>query len=177
MRNLIFCCLFLAIILVSCRQEQSGKGVITTATLKGPSAMAMMKMIGGQTGGGQCMPTRFIIRNEPSQVRTMMMEGSVDFAVLPSTMGALLYNKTHGYVLAAVPVWGTLYLFGSDTTIREWQDLKGKKISLMGRGMTPDIMFRYLARRHGLDPDKDMILDYSFPTHIELANAIAAGIA
>ncbi len=47
----------------------------------------------------------------------------------------------------------------------------------MARGMTPDIMFRYLAERNGLDPDKDMTLDYSFPTHIELANAIAAGIA
>jgi NitT/TauT family transport system substrate-binding protein len=42
--------------------------------------------------------------------------------------------------------------------------------------MTPDIMFRYLAQRNGLDPDKDMELDYSFPTHIELANAVSAGI-
>ncbi len=42
--------------------------------------------------------------------------------------------------------------------------------------MTPDIMFRFLAERNGLDPDKDIELDYSFPTHIELANAVSAGI-
>ena len=46
----------------------------------------------------------------------------------------------------------------------------------MARGMTPDIMFRFLAERNGLNPDKDIELDYSFPTHIELANAVSAGI-
>ncbi|MFW5645288.1 MAG: ABC transporter substrate-binding protein, partial [Bacteroidota bacterium] len=99
------------------------------------------------------------------------------FAVLPSTLGALVYNKTGNYILAGIPVWGTLYLFGSDTSITTWEDLKGKKVSLMGRGMTPDIMFRFLAEQNGLNPDRDMELDYSFPTHIELANAIAAGVS
>jgi NitT/TauT family transport system substrate-binding protein len=47
----------------------------------------------------------------------------------------------------------------------------------MGKGMTPDVMFRFLAKENGLDPDKDIITDYSFPTHIELANAIAAGVS
>ena len=139
--------------------------------------MAMIKMIDDRPAPDSIYNTSFMIRNEPGQVRSLIMEGSVDFAVLPSTMGALLYNKTHSYILAAVPVWGTLYLFGSDSTIKTWQDLKGKKVCLMARGMTPDIMFRFLAEQNGLDPDKDIIADYSFPTHIELANAIAAGIA
>ena len=167
----------LLFILSSCRSKSGENHIITTATLKGPSAMAMIKMIDGRPSPDNSWSTQFIIRNEPDLVMAMIMEGSVDFAVLPSTMGALLYNKTHEYILAAVPVWGTLYLFGTDTTIRTWKDLKGKKVSLMARGMTPDIMFRYLAERNGLDPGKDMTLDYSFPTHIELANAIAAGIS
>jgi NitT/TauT family transport system substrate-binding protein len=47
----------------------------------------------------------------------------------------------------------------------------------MAKGMTPDVLFRYLLQKNGVSPDKDVILDYSFPTHIELANAIAAGRA
>jgi NitT/TauT family transport system substrate-binding protein len=47
----------------------------------------------------------------------------------------------------------------------------------MARGMTPDVLFRYLLQKNSLVPDKDITLDYSFPTHIDLANAIAAGQA
>ena len=139
--------------------------------------MAMIRMIDDKPFLQGDTPSEFIIRNEPNQVKTMIMEGSVDFAVIPSTMAALLYNNEIPYILAAIPVWGSLYLFGNDTSIHNWADLKGKKVSLMARGMTPDIMFRYLAINNGIDPDKDIELDYSFPNHIELANAIAAGVS
>lgn len=47
----------------------------------------------------------------------------------------------------------------------------------MARGMTPDVLFQYLLEKNGLDPQQDITLDYSFPTHIDLANAVAAGRA
>ncbi len=176
MKNLILLTTCMLFCLISCKQVIVENHNILTATLRGPSAMAMIRMIDDMPMFEDTDSFSFVIRNEPAQVRAMVIDGTVDFAVLPSTMAALLYNKTHEYYLAAVPVWGTLYLFGSDPEIHTWEDLKGKKVSMMARGMTPDIMFRYLARQHGLDPDKDILLDYSFPTHIELANAIAAGI-
>jgi len=58
-----------------------------------------------------------------------MLEGIADFAMIPSTMAALIYNKDRSYILCSIPVWGTLYLFGSDTSIHSWDDLKTKKIS------------------------------------------------
>ncbi|MCF8359500.1 MAG: ABC transporter substrate-binding protein [Prolixibacteraceae bacterium] len=117
------------------------------------------------------------ILNEPIMVRKMMLEGTADFAILPGTMSAITYNKGLDYKLIAVPVWGTLYLFGSDSTIHDWADLKGKRIHLMARGMTPDVLFRYLLTKNGIDPETNVTLDYSFPTHIDLAHAIAAGQA
>ena len=172
--------IYLIILLVllkvtSCNFSREESEVITTATLKGPSAMAMIKMIEEKPILNGELKTEFKISNEPDQVRAMVMNGDVDFAVLPSTMAALLYNKEQPYILAAIPVWGTLYLFGTDTALHSWEDLKGKKISLMGRGMTPDVLFRFLATKNGLDPDKDLQLNYSFPGHIELANAIISG--
>ncbi len=162
----------------SCKNiDTPEKYKFTTATLKGPSAMSMIRMIDRpDTLAGEFL-TEFEIKNEPTQVRMLILNEKVDFAVVPSTMGALLYNKTGKYILAAVPVWGTLYLFGSDTTIGKWSDLQGKTVSLMAKGMTPDIMFRYLAEKNGIDPGKDIKLDYSFPSHIELSNAIAAGLS
>ena len=121
--------------------------------------------------------TSFILKNEPGQIRDLMFREAVDIAVLPTTMAALLYNKGLPYILAAIPVWGTLYLYGSDSDISSWEDLKGKTVSLMGKGMTPDVLFRFLAKENGLEPEIDFFTDYSFPTHIELANAIAAGVS
>ncbi len=139
--------------------------------------MGMVHMIENPPLFTDSLPSRIMIKNEPAQVRALMLEKRVDFAILPSTMAALLYNRNQDYIFAAVPVWGTLYLFGTDSTVHNWKDLKGKTVNLIARGMTPDIMFRYLARINGLDPEVDLNLDYSFPTHIELANAVKSGIA
>ncbi len=139
--------------------------------------MAMIQMIENKPALGADFKTTFEIKNEPNQVKTMIMQGTPDFAVVPTTMAALLYNKGQEYILVAIPVWGTLYLFGSDSTIHSWDDLKGKRVSLMAKGNTPDVLFRFLAKANGIDPEKDILLDYSFPGHIELANAIASEIS
>jgi len=162
-------------LVISCQQETPDE-IIQIATLKGPSAMGMIKMIDSLS---QCKNAdiNITIYNEPIQVRKLMLNKEVSLAILPTTMGAILYNKGVSYQLAAIPVWGTLYLFGTDTSITQWSDLKGKRIYLMAKGMTPDVLFRHLLIQNGIDPEKDVMLDYSFPTHIDLANAVAAGQA
>jgi len=162
-------------LVISCQQETPDE-IIQIATLKGPSAMGMIKMIDSLS---QCKNAdiNITIYNEPIQVRKLMLNKEVSLAILPTTMGAILYNKGVSYQLVAIPVWGTLYLFGTDTSITQWNDLKGKRIYLMAKGMTPDVLFRHLLIQNGIDPEKDVMLDYSFPTHIDLANAVAAGQA
>ncbi|MCB8995141.1 MAG: ABC transporter substrate-binding protein [Bacteroidales bacterium] len=169
--------LFAILLLTACRPSEKKPDSVLTATLKGPSAMAMIKMIKDKPVLGKGYSTVFEIKNEPMQVQAMIMEGKPDFAVVPSTMAALLYNKGQDYQLAAIPVWGSLYLFGSDTSIHKWSDLKARRISLMARGNTPDVLFRYLASVNGLEADRDYQTDYSFAGHIELANAIASGVS
>ncbi len=123
------------------------------------------------------VPLRIEILDEPMQVRARMLVDKPEIAVLPLNMAAILYNKGIDYQVLAIPVWGTLYLFGSDTTVKTWQDLKGKTVHLMGKGATPDILFRYLLGKQGLVPETDIRLDYTFPTHIDLSNAVIAGKA
>jgi len=146
------------------------------AALRGPSSVAMIRLIDSlATAEDSDIEVRLF--SEPMQVRKLMLEDSADFAVLPATMAALLYNKGIDYRLAAVPLWGTLYLCGTDTAIRSMQDLRGRKVYLMDRGMTPDVLFRRLLANNGLKPFDDVELDYRFPTHIDLANATIAGRA
>lgn len=157
----------------------------TLASLKGPSSIGILPLIDSLNqltiDNGQLSKDKNLdiaIFTEPLQVRKMMLDGSADFAVLPMTTAALLYNKDIGYQLIAVPIWGTLYLCGAaDYNIQDWNDLKNKKVYLMAKGMTPDVLFRYLLKENDLHPYEDVELDYRFPTHIDLANAVIAGRA
>ncbi len=172
--------LAITVLLISGCKGRTGNGTgqaeFTIAALKGPSAMGMIRLIDSlERGSGHKVEVQIL--NEPLQVRKMMLDGTADFAILPTTMAAIMYNKGVRYKLIGIPCWGTLYLAGSDTTVKRWEDLRNKRIHVMARGMTPDVMFRYLLGKNGLDPDRDVVLDYSFPTHIDLANAVAAGQA
>lgn len=169
----------IAFLLLGCNsktRDNIKESTYTIATLKGPSSMGMIRVIDSLNRDTN-NSVRVNILNEPIQVRKMMLDGSADFAILPMNMAAILYNKGLDYRLVAVPVWGTLYLFGKDTSITEWDHLRGKRVYVMARGMTPDVLFRYLLQKNNIDPDNEIILDYSFPTHIDLANAVAANQA
>lgn len=175
----LFVALVLALLLHGCRNSNPDSDSTSTyiiATLKGPSSMGMIRLIDSLCMGDS-NNIKVKILNEPLQVRKMMIDGSADFAILPTTMAAIVFNKGLEYQLIAIPVWGSLYLFGSDTTIKQWADLRGKRVNIMAKGMTPDVLFRYLLQKNDIDPDREITLDYSFPTHIDLANAVAAGQA
>ncbi len=62
----------------------------------------------------------------------------------------------------------------SDPSIRSLSDLKGKQVNVAGQGATPDFLFRSLLRGVGIDPEKDLRLDYALP-YPETAAALAAG--
>ena len=174
-RKLLIICLFAALLpLRSCTPAQEGRMVV--ATLRGPSSVAMIQLI-DSLFRTEDADIEVKIFDEPMQLRKMMLEGSADFAVLPMTMAALLYNKGVDYRVAAVPLWGSLYLCGTDTTVRSLADLRGRKVHLMAKGMTPDLLFRHLLSRSGLEAYRDVELDYRFPTHTDLANAAIAGRA
>lgn len=176
--NLIYILVLLALG-SSCRNPARSTGdqpSIIIASLKGPSSMGLIKFIDSISNAGN-KDIKIEIFDEPIQVRKLMLDGSAEFALLPTTMASILYNKGLDFRLIAIPVWGTMYLSGMDTTIKRWEDLRNKRINVMAKEMTPDVVFRHLLVKNGLDPEKEIILDYSFPTHIDLANAVAAGQA
>jgi NitT/TauT family transport system substrate-binding protein len=176
-RQMLVAALILLIMIIGgCKAKPGKQDSVDFLTLKGPSAMGMIYLLDSQA---TAIPTKLKIEilDEPMMVRSRMLKDKPELAVLPLNMGAILYNMGLPYQVIAIPVWGTLYLLGSDTTVSDWQSLKNKRIFLMGKGTTPDILFRYLLDFHKLSADKDVILDYSFPTHIDLANAVTAGKA
>lgn len=174
---LISSILLISTFLSSCDNgSKKSENTYTLASLKGPSSIGLLPLI-DSINNVENPSLEITISPEPLQVRKMMLEGTADFAILPSTTAALLYNKGLDYQLIAIPIWGTLSLCGTDESINDWSDLKNKKVYLMAKGMTPDVLFRYLLKENDLQPYEDVELDYRFPTHIDLANAVIAGRA
>jgi len=139
--SLILLVLFFCIQFTSCNKSQEKTDSVDVYTLKGPSAISMVQMI-DETHTLKGKEVHFKIKNEPLQIRSLIFQKKADFAIVPTNLAAIIHNKKPGYQLAAVPVWGTLYLFGSHSEISNWEDLKNKRIHLMAKGMTPDVMFR-----------------------------------
>jgi NitT/TauT family transport system substrate-binding protein len=58
-------------------------------------------------------------------------------------------------------VWGVSYLVGKDPAIRDFADLRGKRVALPFPGSPLDFQTRAILRKTGIDPGKDLTLSYS----------------
>ena len=82
-------------------------------------------------------------------------------AAIPANLAATLYQKTSGGIQAvAVNTLGVLYVVEQGDTVHSMADLKGRTILSTGKGTTPEYVLRYLLTANGLDPDKDVDIQY-----------------
>ena len=103
---------------------------------------------------------------------SLLTEDDNIIAIVPSSLAAQLYNKNMGYKILGTVSWGSLYLVSSED-ISGLADLKNKKTGIIGRGQTPDIVFRNILSKNNIDVES-LYLEY-FSSGTELANALAAG--
>jgi len=134
----------------------------------GPSVISMIRLIDNPPviDGRK---VKFIVKPEPMQIQSMIMQQQLDFAILPTVMAANLYNKDVDYRLLAIPVWGTLYVVTSDSTIHDTSDLHNRVIHIFGQGATADVLFRHYMAAKQLE---DLQINYSFTTNQEIALAM-----
>jgi NitT/TauT family transport system substrate-binding protein len=151
--------------------------VIRITTLKGPTGIGMLTLMEQKKlvlADGRSVPLQIEAVGTPDIVDARIAARQADAVTLPVNQAARLYNLGTGLRLGGVNIWGVLYLVSADPATTDWKALKGKRIYSTGKGATPDIVFRELAARNGLDPERDLILDYSYG-QVELAQLMIAG--
>ena len=150
---------------------------LNVAALKGPTGIGMVKLMKDAKDGATANKYNFTLAGAPDEITAKFASGEFDIAAVPVNLAAALYNKTKGNAqVMAVNTLGVLYILENGNSIHSISDLKGKTIYATGKGATPEYILNYLLEQNGIDPEKDITIEYK-SEHAELATLMASGKA
>lgn len=134
---------------------------INIASLKGPTSIGLVKLFDDSDNGQTSNKYNYSIHGTADEISTGLIKGDFDAAAVPCNLASVLYNKSKGeIVIAGINTLGVLYILEKGEEIKSVADLKGKTIYATGQGTTPEYTLRYLLSSNGLDPDKDVTIEF-----------------
>lgn len=140
------------------------------AALNGPTGLGLAEMKADRS-----FAYDIEFYSDPQEVAPLLIKGEVDIAALPLNLAANLYKKTNGQVrMLAINTLGVLHVLSKDESIKSISDLKGKTVLATGQGSTPEYIINYILEQNGLEPGKDVTIEYK-SAHNELATLAIEG--
>ena len=137
------------------------KTLIRIAGMKGPTSIGLVGVMENNDKGTANNKYEFTIAGAADEITPLLIKGDLDIAAVPANLASVLYNNTSGKIrLIAVNNLGVLYVVAKGETIESVADLKGKTILATGKGTTPEYTLRHILSENGIDPDKDVTLDF-----------------
>lgn len=141
--------------------EEVNKADINIAVMTGPTGMGMVKVMEDAQAGTAANNYNFTVVGTADEISTGLIQGTLDIAAVPCNLASVLYNKTEGKIkLAGINTLGVLYIIETGDSIQSVEDLKGKTIYSTGFGTTPQYTLNYLLTSNGIDPEKDVTIEY-----------------
>ncbi len=146
--------------------DQADAVTVRIGAMSGPTAMGLVKLKSDSEEGKTENTYEFLdFATEASAMVTPLSQGTVDIAAVPSNLAATLYNKTNGGIqVLAVNTLGVLNLVERGESINSLSDLAGKKIYATGQAAVPEYVINYLLKQNGLDPEKDVEIQFCADT-------------
>ena len=134
---------------------------IKVAALKGPTAIGMVKLMSDNEDNKTANNYTFQIEAAADAFTADLIKGDVQIAAMPCNAAATLYNKSNGKVsVVGINTLGVLYILDNKGEVTNVSDLKGRTIYTTGKGTTPEYTLRYLLNTNGIDPDKDVHIEF-----------------
>lgn len=134
---------------------------IRAAVMKGPTAIGMVKLMNDAEAGTASNVYTFTMSGSADEIVPSIVKGEIDIAAVPANLASVLYNRTEGGVqVLAINNLGVLYVVESGESIHSVADLKGKTLYSTGKGTTPEFSLNYVLSQNGLDPEKDLTIEY-----------------
>lgn len=158
------------------QKRASAESVIVHVTaLKGPTAMGMVDFMDkSEKGEIKDNDYQFEIVAAVDEVTPKLVQGKTDIAAVPANLASVLYNNTNAEVqVLAINTLGVIYIVESGDVISEVSDLKGRTIYASGKGATPEYALNYILAQNGIDPEKDVTIEWK-SEHAECLSALMA---
>lgn len=146
---------------------------IKFATPDGLTAIAVAKLIKEKPEIKAGYNINYTIEQNSDSLVTSVMKSEPDVAIVPSNVAATVYNKNKEYKIAGTIGFGSIYI-GTTNDNQTINDLKGKEVYNIGKGLTPDIITKTILKDKGIDADKDINFSYVNSVN-ELAPIILSG--
>ncbi len=129
--------------------------------LSGPTGISAMNLWAAADAGETQNTYHITMPGANDEVVAAISNGDADIAAVATNLAATLYNKTSGGVtVLAVNTLGVLFLLGNGQEVATIADLAGKTIYAPGQGANPEYILRYVLTGNGLDPDKDVTIQF-----------------
>lgn len=134
---------------------------INVAVMKGPTAIGMVSLMNDNENENAANNYTFTVAGSADEFTSQLIKGDIQIAALPCNAAATLYNKSNGKIqIAGINTLGVLYILQNGSSIEHVNDLKGKTIYATGKGTTPEYTLRYMLKSAGIDPDKDVNIEF-----------------
>lgn len=144
---------------------------VKITALKGPTGMGIAKMISDEKNK-EDKKYDINIANSIDEITPKLVNKEIDIATVPSNLASILYNNNGGEIKTlAVNTLGVLYIVENGNTVNNLEDLKGKTIYSSGKGATPEYALNYVLKENGINPDKDLKIEYK-SEHTECLSAL-----
>ena len=191
MKNRLFTALLSAVLLLglaACGKSTpaasssgaASSGTDASVSTQAPSDPVNVMVLSGPTGVGAARmmtppatsviaepsPYNFTVAAGNDEVTPAIAKGEVDIACIATNLAASLYNKDIGIRVLAVNTLGVLYILEKGNTVTDVASLKGKTVYTTGQGANPEYILDYLLTQNGLDPDKDVDIQFMTPQEV-----------
>jgi len=142
------------------KQVENADKNIVFAVPFAPVAYPIIKMVEDGTFDKDGKKSELVIWKTPDQLKALVAGGQGDFFAVPSNVGAMFYNKDIEVKLLNISIWRAIWLISRSDDKKTLADFKGETIAMPFKGDMPHIVFMELAKKQGLDPEKDFNLEY-----------------
>ena len=129
--------------------------------LTGPTSMGLVKLMEDAEAAEGTPKYSFTVEATADMITPLLVKGDLDMAAVPANLAAVLCANTKGKVqVLAINTLGVLYIVEKNAGVSSLADLKGKTVYATGKGSTPEYNLRYLLTQAGIDPDKDLTIEW-----------------
>ena len=136
---------------------------VRVAGMTGPTGIGLVSLMDKSEKNETLQKYEFSLYASAQEIVPLLVKGQIDIAAVPANLAAIQFNNNNGFVQAiAINNLGVLSILEKGESITSVTDLKGKVIyaPASGKGAVPEFALNYILEQNGLDPSKDVTVEW-----------------